>query len=586
MLPRGRDVLDSTCYSELQDSLCHPDSSPCTTPSHFNFGHYAYRGHPPEYYYTPMATQHRPPTQNYRQTVNYSALPEPRSHPSPDLLTQSFYIPPPQQLPALSILDEEEMAPPGLTQTAHPTLHPTFQPQQSLPVYYVDPDGQLIVRQAVPVPNDDFLVAMPSTPPRNFGLEAFQPINSTPITQRMSSKRLPDDERRMYVPELNKSLHVELKSNIFQCISLVDNLYPSDSLPFPVDESLLEALSDEDLWDNELSAFKGVPKDCNELNMSRWLNQIGQAIGLPFGKKRLRLWSSACRNLPLSGSTTLRKPDLVLVDRHTYQAVHSNTISKRINWFDIRAIGEVTNAQRFPRRMYETVNQKSYLLFLSQCIRRFVPALSFDGDGNFSLTVTDRQGQARMALMSLTASGTESALLILRILVSLMYGPEGDVGIDPTMTRGSGNTIVAIYINQRKFDVDRLIYRMQSLIGRGTQVWVVKHLSKSYILKDSWVQSGRVGLEIDFLTLMKGHQYLEGRVPKIFEGEDIKVNGVLDSTGRYRVDSGQANYHRIHRRLAMEPIGEPLIKFRSRAEFIQVIIELVTGEFILFYWMF
>jgi Fungal protein kinase len=344
-------------------------------------------------------------------------------------------------------------------------------------------------------------------------------------------------------------------------------------------ESLLMALSAEDLWDSEESVFKTLPNSYSERNMSKWLNMIGQAIGRPYGKKCLHLWSSACHNLTPSGSSSLLKPDLVLVDRPTYQAVHSDS-KERVHWFDIRAIGEVTSEHRYPRRMYETVNQKSYLLFLTQCICRFVPALSFDGEGNFSLTVTDRQGQARMALMSLTASGTESAFLILKILACLMYGPEEDVGIDPTMIRGPNNTIASIYINKQKFDVDRLIYRMQSLIGRGTQVWVVKNQKKSYILKDSWVQSGRVGSEIEFLTLMKGHKFLEGRVPNIFEGEDININGVLDSTGRYRVDTGQVNFHRIHRRLATEPIGEPLIKFRSRAEFIQVMIELVSSEFI------
>jgi len=167
-----------------------------------------------------------------------------------------------------------------------------------------------------------------------------------------------------------------------------------------------------------------------------------------------------------------------------------------------------------------------------------------------------------------------------------MYAPLAHIGFDPSMLCDNTGKIKSIFVNDIEFIVVKRIYSLQALIGRGTKVWVVRQGENHYILKDSWVQSGRVGSEIDFLTLMKGHQYLEGRVPKIFEGEDIKVNGVLDSTGRYRVDSGQANYHRIHRRLAMEPIGEPLIKFRSRAEFIQVIIELVTGEFILFYWMF
>ena len=116
-----------------------------------------------------------------------------------------------------------------------------------------------------------------------------------------------------------------------------------------------------------------------------------------------------------------------------------------------------------------------------------------------------------------------------------------DVGIDTTMVRGVGDEVVTILINGRQFVVDRLIYRMQSLVGRGTQVWVTKHSGSNYILKDSWVQSGRVGSEIEFLQLMKAHEYLKGRVPRLFEGEDVMINGVVDSTLRYRVFLGKTN---------------------------------------------
>jgi hypothetical protein len=573
MAPRGRDMLDSSCYSELLSDS--PSFTTTTDPHRDSFNRYTHRLGPPAYF-NPMATQGRgvqlvhEPLKQQR-----SALPVETLHPHPNLrvIPHPFYLPPPQQVPALSILEEEERNL-SLTQTAYPPMY----------YDYVDPhtyrDHQLAVRLPVPINP----TARPTTPPNNF--KAFQPYNSTPIVQRISSKRLPDDDRRMYVPELNISLDIELKSNISQSISLVDNLYPSSSLPFPVNLSLLTSLSDQGLWDIENSVFTFGPQTYTEDGMSQWLNMLGQAIGSVHKKKRLRLWSSACHNLSASGSTTLRKPDLVLVDRATYQDIHGPNSNpsdvKRVHWFDIRAIGEVTSADRLPRRMFQTVNQKSYLMFLSQCVRRFIPALSFDGEGNFTLTITDRQGQVRMALMSLTASGTESALLILKILACLMYGPEEDVGIDPTMTRGLKYDVEAICINKQRFIVDRLIYRIQSLLGRGTQVWVVKHRNKSYILKDSWVQSGRVGSEIDFLTLMKGHKFLEGYVPHLFEGEDVTINGVLDSTARYRVDAGQSNTYRIHRRLAMEPIGEPLIRFQSRSEFIQVMIELVGGEFILF----
>ena len=77
---------------------------------------------------------------------------------------------------------------------------------------------------------------------------------------------------------------------------------------------------------------------------------------------------------------------------------------------------------------------------------------------------------------------------------------------------------------------------------------------------------------------MAQHSALEGRVPKIITGEDVTIIGILDSTERYHLDVGQTNYHRIHRRHVTEPIGEPLVNFRSRIEFIQVMMDVVEGK--------
>jgi hypothetical protein len=85
--------------------------------------------------------------------------------------------------------------------------------------------------------------------------------------------------------------------------------------------------------------------------------------------------------------------------------------------------------ESFPTRMTDTVNEKSYLLFLTQDNRRFVPALRFYGSSNFFLTITDHQGQIRMPPMSLSVSGKECALVLLRILAVLMYGSSSDVGL-------------------------------------------------------------------------------------------------------------------------------------------------------------
>jgi len=107
----------------------------------------------------------------------------------------------------------------------------------------------------------------------------------------------------------------------------------------------------------------------------------------------------------------------------------------------------------------------------------------------------------------------------------------------------------------------------------------MRQSSKNYILKNSWVRSGRVGSEIMFLKLMQGHAKLESHVPNLIEGEDVKINSVSDSMEHYCVNVGQHNFYQIHHCLVTEPIGEPLIRFQLKAKFLNVMIELIEGEY-------
>jgi hypothetical protein len=58
------------------------------------------------------------------------------------------------------------------------------------------------------------------------------------------------------------------------------------------------------------------------------------------------------------------------------------------------------------------------------------------------------------------------------------------------------------------------------------------------------------------------------------------IDSEADSTNWYRAMVGQINLHRIHRRHVTEPIGLPLIKFRSKAKFLSAIIRVIEGMFL------
>jgi hypothetical protein len=73
---------------------------------------------------------------------------------------------------------------------------------------------------------------------------------------------------------------------------------------------------------------------------------------------------------------------------------------------------------------------------------------------------------------------------------------------------------------------------------------------------------------------------LDGCMPKLTEGEDLMIGGEADSTNWYCATVGQINLHQIHRHHITEPIGLPLIKFRSKAKFLSAIIQVIEGMFL------
>jgi hypothetical protein len=115
---------------------------------------------------------------------------------------------------------------------------------------------------------------------------------------------------------------------------------------------------------------------------------------------------------------------------------------------------------------------------------------------------------------------------------------------------------------------------------------VVKHDNKKYVLKDSWIQEHHLDSEVSILKKMtegmKGHQNVEqsikDSIPQFICGGEVTVDGILDCTGRYRRDlRGWPESQRIHRRIVSSPIGEPIVAFRSKKEFMQSIISIIEG---------
>jgi len=299
-------------------------------------------------------------------------------------------------------------------------------------------------------------------------------------------------------------------------------------------------------------------------------------MGLIYGRQCERVWWSGRCRAPRVGSSTHQAPDLVLLDG-TYYNKSSETgfPTSRVEWAFVKALAEVhhSNAQ-----LTETVNGKSYLTFLCQPHRRFTISLSFSNakGGQFSVIVTDRVCQICVEKIDLIGSSVKSSILLLSILAYLMFGSPEDIGIDPHFEINPSNgQVIAIECENRRFEVVKRIHSSRSLFGRGTQVWIVVYEGMKYIMKDYWVREKHIHNEVVHLGRMTSHRELKDRVPTLLCGGDVVVNGFKDSTRRY--GSPHSSY-RVHRRIVTSPVGESITTFKSKKEFIQIMMSIIESK--------
>jgi hypothetical protein len=357
--------------------------------------------------------------------------------------------------------------------------------------------------------------------------------------------------------------------------TFIARLFPKERAPFTINELIFKALAKKNLWNSNTQIFQGM--DFTELGMGVWLNEIGKTMEEVYVDCYLkRLWWHGAHDLPPSGAPHNRKPDLVLLSREYYETIED---LQRIDWCRIRSFAEVTWEKNMPPRMKDTINAKSFLSFILQFDRRFATALSFCSSGEYSFTLTDREGQIHYK-SSLKSPGLEAAQHFLTILSFLMFGDDSDIGLDPHFIHDKADHLIAINIDNKRYELQDRIYTVESLLGRGTNVWIVTREDKQFILKDSWVLGDRVESEIVHLQAMIEHDEIKSRVPTFVDGGDVKINGITDSTANYRGQGlvGYFRNQRVHRRIVTGPVGMPLTSFRSKKEFVNVLKGVVSGK--------
>ena len=520
MSPRLEHLLDSSCYS-----VTYPSESSDTIP-------------------------HSPT----------GALISPQQH-SPFFDLPPYY---PGSQHALSLDDRDDSSEPNITNSSTSSGYALA---TLLPPYYPG-----TVQTSSDIFDRDFRL------PNNIPPEVRNAVFSTPVKQRMGTTRLPNEQSKISVEKLANLLEKELEDNRIEGNSFIRYLFPDQILPIPVNPTLFSKLESAKLWNPYKHEFNSNPPSRSEGGVAKWLNDLAENIKKCFpGHEVKRFWYSGNKDVPPLGSCIVRKPDLALLkmaDAKRIIASQKTRYKEKTQWSSILALGETSAQSPTPPRMLDTVDGKSYVLFTTQNDRRFVLAICFDGKGKWSLTVTDRQGQLRSGMMSL--HGKEYVEHFLRVFITLMFGEEMHLGLDPNMIRDRKNQISKIRLDGKLFSVRRKIYSLQSLLGRGTQVWIVSRGGKPYILKDAWVQASQVENENSHLQAIQHLPALEGKVPTFVAGEDVCVGGLIDDTTWYRGE-GFEDGRRVHRRVLTSGIGNSITTFSSKVEFIRAMIDIVKS---------
>ncbi|KAF8156255.1 hypothetical protein BJ912DRAFT_1070634 [Pholiota molesta] len=242
-----------------------------------------------------------------------------------------------------------------------------------------------------------------------------------------------------------------------------------------------------------------------------------------------------------SGAYRFRKPDIILVNRNLRHFLQKAQLRPR--WHHIDAIVEVSSSA--PRRTIPSLCNWS--CFPGQC-----PAV-----WSFVSWLIDRSGVCSTPFMDCTSY---PAVSLARIVFALSYAKPELLGVDTTMAIDllSGN-VTKVKVQDREFDVTRM--------------------GQYHILKDAWLLVDHGISEItvlsDINSVLEADSSDDAKAYRSMHARFIVGEELGDSTDARRGKLTPKPPSRVHRRVVTGPVGDPLTSFRSREEFIKVLLDCV-----------
>lgn len=140
----------------------------------------------------------------------------------------------------------------------------------------------------------------------------------------------------------------------------------------------------------------------------------------------------------------------------------------------------------------------------------------------------------------------------------------------------SSDPIGKITVNRNEYELLKVLFSHQGLVGRGTVCYLVRRDGQEYIIKDHWVTGDKDVIlnEVNMLEALKG---VPG-IPQLVEYWLVEMApDEVDDTQMYRqkIYSSTAGMYRTHVRLVLKPRARPLHEFRSRKELVKAIRDIV-----------
>ncbi|KAJ2878777.1 hypothetical protein FB639_003280 [Coemansia asiatica] len=256
---------------------------------------------------------------------------------------------------------------------------------------------------------------------------------------------------------------------------------------------------------------------------------------------------------------------------------------------DIFAVIEAKVSENDQAHAYKQLLLYTYNIYWRQHDRRFAWGLTVC-DSIVRACVIGNDGALASERMDLTEIDGRSTFV--QLLVNMSYCGREQLGFDPTIRHNRAKSLWEIDVyndsdnSKTTCEIVSVMQAADRLFGRHTRCFKCKLADDSlnlghFIVKDAWAYAecdsdmadlrDEVSILRDINEQLGADASLEGTIPKLHWGGVVKITAqdgftaddISDPLFKILDGEDSTKHHRVHKRLAMGPIGEPLRKAKS-----------------------